>query len=167
MSAELLLLTVGSLLVVLAALAGKRRTRTIGYDRAVRTARVSVASTGVLCLVSGLILLSGSAADAPAGPVRVTIEAELAPKELSEEVRVFLDGRDRGVVRVDERSPVSRLAVTVDAIGRHDYRLESTRQVRGKRPEKAARSDDVIIDRQAMLGIFFGPDGKVYLLDLR
>lgn len=166
MPAELLL-TVGAVAVVGAALAGQRRVRALGHDRALRTARIALASTGVLCLVSGLILLSGSTAEAPAGPVRVTIEAELAPEELSEEVRVFLDGRDRGVVRVDKRSPVSRLAVTVDALGRHDYRLESIRQVRGKPPEKAARRDDVIIDKQAKLGIFFGPEGKVYLVDLR
>ena len=60
--------------------------------------------------------------------MRATINATLAPEEVSEEVRVFLDGRDVGVVHVDEGRPVFDLAVTVDGAGRHAYRLESVRQ---------------------------------------
>jgi len=74
------------------------------------------------------------------------------------------DGRDVGVVRVDARSPTSRLRTTVAATGRHDYRLESVRQVKGRPPERTTGRSEVVIAGKRLLGIYYGPDGKVYLL---
>jgi hypothetical protein len=155
MTAGLTFLLVGGLLVAAGAIA---------FGRAGRTAGLAIAGTGLMCGVAGLILLGGEGTGAKAGPVRATIRAELEPDEVSEEIRVFLDGRDAGVVRVDARAPVSDLAVSVDRVGRHAYRLESVRQKKGKRPEQARRTDKVAIADRSRLGIFYGPDGKVYLL---
>jgi len=161
------LLVVGAALVLGGALAAARRLRFAGVARPGRTVGLAVAGTGLLCLVAGLILLGGEGTGAKARAFPATITAELDEGvEVSEEIRVFLDGRDVGIVRVDERRPVSKLALTVDRTGRHEYRLESIRQRKGHPPERARRADRVDIDRDGRLGIFYGPEGEVYLLAL-
>ena len=104
-----LMLVVGGVLVLAGALAGRPQLRAIGLAPLGRSACGAIAATGLLCVVAGLILLGGEGASAKPGPVRATVEAELAPDEVSEEIRVFLDGRDMGIVRVDKQAPKARL----------------------------------------------------------
>src|ERR1044072_9614129 len=93
MTVELALVATGAGSMLAAALAGSRRVA--------RTARLGVVYVGLLCVVAGLALRGGATGSA-APVVSTTIAAQLAPDELSEEVRVFIDGRDVGRLRVDE-----------------------------------------------------------------
>lgn len=161
MTLELALLIAGAVLVVAAALSGRPGMPGTRAWSASPAPRLALAFAGVLSLTAGLILLTSDTAET--GQVRATITAELASDEVSEEIRVFIDGRDKGVISVDERRPTSRLAVTVDWAGRHRYRLESTRQVKGKQPERAGREDDVVIAAGGRLDIVYSRDGEVYL----
>jgi hypothetical protein len=163
MTADLLLLLLGTVLILAGVLAGTvpggNATRRTWRGR---TPRIVASSAGVLCVAAGLIVLSSD--DYSAGAVRVTITGELAPEEVSEEIRVFLDGREVGVVKVDERSPKRRVTVTVAKTGRHAYRLESKRQVKGQKPSRVTRNDYVSIGIDSVLGIYYGPEGEVFLL---
>jgi hypothetical protein len=160
------LLALGAALLAATALACTPQLRAVGLPELGRTPRLSGVAAGVLCVAAGLILLGSADYDSPAGAVRTTIVAELSPGEISEEIRVFLDGRDVGVVRADARSPKAHLPVTVTRTGRHDYRLRSTVKLRGKPVEVARRSSQVVVGDGSRLGIYYGPDGAVYLMDM-
>lgn len=158
MTAELLLLLLGAVLILVGMLAGRIPLRAIG-----RTLRIVAAAGGVLCVVAGLILIGSDGSSVPAGAVRVVITDELGPDQVREEVRVFLDGRDVGVIKVNEQSPRARLAVTVPKAGRHDYKTQSKIQIKGEALKMANNRGEVIIDGKSPLKIFYDAQGRTYL----
>jgi hypothetical protein len=168
MTAELLLFLVGAALIFVAVFAGRREARAIGLARVGRTLRGAVAGVGVLCVVAALILTGSDDSVAPAGPVRVAIVDELGSGQVSERIRVFLDGRDLGVVKVDRQTPKARLIATVPAAGRYDYVLQAVRQLQGHQPTKISNKGDVVIDGESSrLDMFSDSEGKSFLVPER
>jgi hypothetical protein len=163
MTGELVLLLLGAVLILAGALAGRAQVRALRLAQVGRMPRIAAVGTGLLCVVAALILIGSDDYAAPAGPVKVTVSNELGPDQVSEEIRVFLDGRDVGVVRVDEQSPKASLTVTVAKTGRHDYRTESTSQLKGQKPVKVSHSDNVLIDGKSRLIVYYDDEGRTYL----
>jgi hypothetical protein len=163
MSTEHLLLVLGAVLILCAALAGRPRVRAPGIRRVPRTARLAGAYAGALFVTAGLILLGSD--PGPSGSVRAKITTELNFDETSQKTRVFLDGRYVGVVAADERTPRPSIAVTVAGTGRHEYRVESKRRVKGKAPQRARHTGQVVIDGVRPLEVLFSRDGDVFLGD--
>lgn len=155
MSGEWLFLVVGVALVLAGALTGRAR---IGG-----TARIAIAGVGVLCVVAASILLGSEGRRASGDPVKVTITNELGPDQVKEEIRVFLDGREVGILEVDEQSPRARVTATVAKPGRYDYRLLARSQVTGKEPTEVSHEDDVFIDNEGRLDIYYDDEGRTYL----
>lgn len=162
MTRELFLLLLGALLILVAVLAGRVVSAAISL-RALRTLRIAVAGTGVLCAIAALILIGSDASSVPAGPVRVLITDELGSDQVSEEIRVFLGGRYLGVIKVDEQSPKASLTVTVPEAGRRDYRTRSRIQIKGQEPTVASNEGEVIIDGESPLEFRHDPQGRTYL----
>jgi hypothetical protein len=163
MTGELLLLLPGAVLILASAVAGRIKVRAIALAQVGRTLRIAAAGVGVMCVVAALILIGSDSSSARAGPLGVTITDELGPDQVSEQLRVFLDGEDVGVVRVDEQSPKARLTVTVAKVGRHDYRTETTSQIEGQAPKKASNTGDVVIDGESHLEVRSDEEGRTYL----
>lgn len=164
MTAESVLLLLGAALMFVALLAGRARARAIGPARAGPALRGALAAAGVLCVVAALILLSTDDGHVPAGAVSVEITDELSSHQVSERIKVFLDGRDVGVVEVDEHAPKARLSVTVPKAGRYAYRLEAQRQVNGRKPTKVQSDGNVVIDgHSSRLDVFSNPKGETFL----
>ncbi|MEY2516144.1 MAG: hypothetical protein QOJ89_3502 [bacterium] len=164
MTDESVLLVLGAALMLVAALAGRPRARAIGLARG-PALRGALAAAGALCVVAAVILRGSDERDVPAGAVTVEITDELGSGQLSERIRVFLDGRDVGVVTVDERAPKARLSVTVPKAGRFAYRLQSTRQVNGRQPTRVDTTGNVVIDgHSSRLDVFSDDEGKTYLV---
>jgi hypothetical protein len=162
------LLVLGAALMLVAALAGRPRARAIGLARAGRAARGALAATAVLCVVAAVILRGSDERDVPAGPITVEITDDLIPGQLSERIRVFLDGHDVGVVAVDERAPKARLSVTVPKAGRFAYTLQSTRQVNGRQPTRVDTTGDVVIDgHSSRLDVLSDDEGNTFLYPKR
>jgi hypothetical protein len=123
-------------------------------DWAGSATRLGIAGIGLMCVVAAVILLaSGGSAK---GPISATIMCELDPALVSDEITVFLDGRSVGIIRVDEHSPRAKLRVTVSKAGRHDYRLRSTRRVKGGELRRVTHTSDVVIDGKHPLLIYYG-----------
>lgn len=155
----------GAALLLVAWFVGRPHAGATGLARIGRTPRLACAGVALLCATAGFIVSGSEEYGIQADPVRVTIAAELAPDEVSEEVRVILGGRDLGVVRVDKDTPKSRLTTSVAATGRHTYHLESTRQKTGRAPEHVTQSSHVVISAKGRLGVFYHPDNTdVFLL---
>jgi len=154
-SGEWLFLLVGVALVLAGAVIGRAG---IG-----RTVRVALAGVGVLCVVAAGILLGSEDPPASVGPVKVTIANQLGPDQISEQIRVFLDGRHVGVLTVNKQSPRARLTATVAKTGRYEYRLVAHSQVTGKRPTVVSHEDDVFIDAEGRVEVYYDDEGRTYL----
>jgi hypothetical protein len=163
MTGELLLLLLGAVLILAGVLGGSVPVRVAGLGHMGRTPRFAAAGAGLLCVVAALILIEGDDYVAPAGPITFTIANELGPNQVFEEIRVFLKGRDVGVVRVDERSPTASLTVTVPKAGRYAYRTESKSQVKGQKPSTDTHDDNVFIDGKSQLVVYYDQEGHTYL----
>jgi len=155
MAGEWLFLLVGVALALTGALAGRLR---MGQPP-----RIAIAGVGMLCVVAASILLASEDPRASVGPVRVTIVNELGPDQVREKISVFLDGRNIGVLEVDERSPRARVTATVAKTGRYDYRLVARSQVTGRAPTEVSHEDDVFIDADGRLDIYYDDEGRTYL----
>jgi hypothetical protein len=94
-----MLLLVGAVLILVAARAGG--SRAIGIAPPGAALRLGAATAGLLCVVAAVILMSGDGSRETPGPADVAITNELGPQQLSEEIRVFIDGRHVGVLKVD------------------------------------------------------------------
>lgn len=160
MPRELLLLLVGALLISLAALAGGARMRA----RVGRTLRAATAAAGLLCAGAALILMVSDGRDLDAGPVTVVISNELGANQVSEEIRVSLDGREVGVLKVDEQSPRARLTVSVEMAGRYEYTVKSKRRVKGREPTDVSSDGNVAIGEGGRLTVFSNSKGDTFLL---
>ena len=163
MTGEAFFLPIGAALILAALLARTWLLRVIGLTPARTTFRLTVGVVGVLCVLTGLILIGSDRAATREGRVKVTIVQDLNPRMVREEIRVFLDGRPVGVVKVDERSPVARLIVIVPKVDRYDYRLESARQRKGEAPSRAVFGSRVRIDGNEPLLIYYSERDELFL----
>jgi hypothetical protein len=167
MTGELLLLLIGTGLILAGALAGGSRAGAIGLARVGAVPRIAVGGAGLLCVVAAVIVMTSDDSGAPRGPLRVALSDELGPAQVSEQIRVFIDGQDKGVIRIDEQSPKARLTLTVPKPGRYDYRLETTRQLKGKKPVHVSSKGDVAIDGSSHLAVYSDDTGQTYLVAVR
>jgi len=125
--------------------------------------RLVIGATGLLCVIAATILLSSADVADRAGLVAVAIDNELGSGQVSEEVRVFLDGRYVGVLTVNQKSPTARLTATVTGAGRHGYRLLTRRVVKGRGVKVIRSHGDVVIDGRRDLFIVADEKGRTYL----
>lgn len=144
------LLVVGAVLLVVGAVGGRWR----ASARVGSTTRLAIAGVGLMCVVAAVILLASG--EPEKGPVTATIMCELHRDLVSDEIIVFLNGRSVGVIKVDQRSPKAQLKVTVAKAGRHDYRLQSTRRVKGGELKRVSHTSDLVIDGKHPLLIYYG-----------
>jgi hypothetical protein len=150
MTGELLLLLVGVTLVLAALVAIAARGRSTGFARLHGWPLTATLAAGALCVSAGsIVLLSRD----PTGVISEPITDTLSSDEFSEHVRVIIDGREIGVVRIDERSPHARLTVTVAKEGRYAYRTESIVHFKGKRPLTNHFEGKVFIDGKGTLQV--------------
>jgi hypothetical protein len=135
----------------------------VAAERAMSIARVSLGSIGALSVVAAIILVAGGGVGTRSGAVRVSIGDELGPDQVSEEIRVFLDGRDVGVLRVDRRTPKAQLTAKLSRAGRHRYRLDYTRVRKGKAPARGTSESEVVIEHSRPLLLYADDEGNTYL----
>jgi hypothetical protein len=163
MAGEWSLVVVGAVLLLAAALA-TRRGRAGDTSRAMAITAITAASCGALCVAAGVILVAGGGSTASSGSVRVTIGNELSKGQVSEEIRIFLDDRAVGVLRVDRRTPKAQLSVTLAHKGRYRYRLVSTRMLEGQVSARRTSRGRVVIDSSRPLLLYADDRGRVYLM---
>jgi hypothetical protein len=159
MTGALLLLVVGIALLAAAVIELPPGGRALGLARLRRWPRITAAAAGALCVSSATILLLSDDTSVPSGAATEVIVDELGPDQVREEVRIFIDGKDVGVLRIDEHSPKARLAVTVAHAGMKDYRTQLIKQLRGKQPIRRTYSSEVVIDGRGSLGVATAYDG--------
>lgn len=130
-----------------------------------RTARIAAAATGLLCVVAGVILMTSDSCTSEGDTIEAAVLNQNNPGQLSERIRVFLDGHDAGVIAVDAQSPDARLPVTLKGTCRHRYRLEVRRQNKGDAPKRIVSSGAVGVHRGDSLYVISDPDhnGRTYL----
>ncbi len=159
MTGALLLGAVGVALVVLALVQLPVGGRGPGFARLERWPRITAAAAGALSVSAAAVLLLGDDTSVPPGPVSQTIVDELGPGQVREEVRLFIDGKEVGVLRIDERTPVARLVIKVARAGTHAYRTELVQQLEGKATLRRTYSSEVVIDGEHTLEIATASDG--------
>jgi hypothetical protein len=164
MSGEWVLLVGGAVLLVAALFAAAYRARASDPGRTAGIAGVTAASGGALCVIAALILIAGGGSTARSGSVRVSIGDELSEGQVSEEIRIVLDDRDVGVLHVDRRSPKAQVTVTLARKGRFRYRLDSTRVLKGKPPERRTSSGQVVIESSRPLMLYVDERGGIHLM---
>lgn len=152
MMAGVSVLVVGTALIAAAVLAHRAR-----------VARVAAAATGLLSIVGASVLIATSGAEPQPGPVTVTIVDELGAGQISETVRILFDGRDAGVLSVDERKPRAALRVSLPHAGRYEYTTQARRRLQGKSPGQASFSKTIEIDGDGTLMIYYDGADRTYL----
>lgn len=160
MTGEWILLIVGAVLLLVGAVGARAWRHTGSRATPPATARAAAAGAGALCVVAALMLPSTGTSSAA---VKAVVENELAAGQISERIRVFIDGKHAGVLSVDRRSPKARLTVIVSRPGEHSYRLESSRQLEGKSPSRRTSRGEVVIDGTGPLALYADDAGRIYL----
>lgn len=141
MSAQTLILIMGGLLVLTAIIGGGLEVKEIKIPKIGGWTRTLAGIVGAVLVVLG-VGMSNPPADDPnrrlADPDANTPTAvvfylrdELGEDQVSEQVRVLIDGSEVGTLTVNEHFPRSRIAVTVPSAGRYSYVLEATAVFRG------------------------------------
>jgi hypothetical protein len=168
MSGELLLLLVGVAFILAAVVDVRPRERSIRLAQLDRWPRIATAATGALCVSAASIVLLSDEPNSTTGPVTEAVTDELDPTEISETVRVFVDGRHAGVLKVDSRVPRARLNVTVARAGRHEYATRATIALKGKPAKRTSFDGEVFVDGKGSLKMSLDPDTLVvYVLPLQ
>jgi hypothetical protein len=158
-----ILLVAGAALILAGALAGGARARAIGLARVGTIARVASAGLGLVCVLAGAFVTGREACDSGTGRARFTISDELGPNQVSERVRVFFDGRDVGVLEIDQHSPKAQMAVTLGKPCEHHYRLVLERRLKGDQPTEATTERDIVILPDSHMVVDSDPRGAAYL----
>lgn len=152
MSAQSIMLILGALLILTAILGGGFEVKEIKIPRIGIGGRTASAVFGTVFLVWGTGMpghdyLPPSATPFET-PVTVTIRDELGDDQISEQVRVLVNGDEAGTLTVNEHYPSSTLTVTVPKEGQYSYTLEA----------RAVFIDD---DRNGMREIFGAGQGAI------
>jgi hypothetical protein len=128
MSAETVMLILGGLLVLTGILGGGFEVKEIKIPRIGTGSRVLAAVAGIVFMSWGVGLANSAHPSALTGsetPVTVTIRDELGDGQVSEQVRVLVNGDEAGTLTVNEHYPLSTLTVTVPREGQYSYILEA------------------------------------------
>jgi hypothetical protein len=127
MSAHILLLALGGLLIVVAILGGGIEAREIRIPQIGKWPRVLAGLAGMFFFVLGMGLIpDGQTHITPApDPVTFKIKDELGKGQFSEQVRIVINGKEAGYLTVNEDYPVSTISVSVPRAGQYSYVLEA------------------------------------------
>ncbi|MEA2234336.1 MAG: hypothetical protein QOD83_4152 [Solirubrobacteraceae bacterium] len=158
MTGEWILLLVGVVLPLIAVLTARAR----GLRRGLAP-RIAAAATGLLCVAAAVMLMTSAAADSRSGPFSVAITDQLGPGQLSERIRVLLDGRGVGLLEVNRRMPRSRVMLAVAHAGRHRYELQVTRRMAGGKPVEVTSGGQVDVADARPLVLYADETGRTYL----
>jgi hypothetical protein len=158
MTVALLVLLLGCVLIAVAMLAV--RARSIRLARPGSWQRIATAATGALCVsASSIVLLSNE----PTTSVTELLTDTISSGEISEDVRVFIDGRDVGVLHVTQRVPRAHVRVTVDQAGRHSYRTQARIHLAGEPPKRTSYTSEVFIDGEGTLEVVVDNTSRTYV----
>ena len=127
MSAEIVMLILGGVLVLTAILGGGFEVKEIKIPRIGAGSRVLAAAAGTVFLLWGAGMADSSQASSWSGSeaVTVTIRDSLGDGQISEQVRVLVDGDEVGTLTVNEHYQSSTLRVTVPKEGQYSYILQA------------------------------------------
>jgi hypothetical protein len=128
MTAETVMMILGGVLVLTGVLGGGFEVKEIKIPRIGIGSRLLSAAAGLGFLLWGAGIASSTQLSATSGfrsPVTVTIRDSLGSNQISEQVRVLIDGDEAGTLTVNEHYPQSTLTVTVPKEGQYSYILEA------------------------------------------
>ena len=128
MSAEIVMVILGGVLVLTAVLGGGFEVKEIKIPRIGPGSRVLAAAAGTVFLWWGAGMAdSGHPSTLPGAgaPVTVTLRDSLGDGQISEQVRVFVNGDEIGTLTVNDHYPSATLAVTVPKEGQYSYVLQA------------------------------------------
>jgi hypothetical protein len=127
MSAHILLLALGGLLIVVAILGGGIEARELRIPQIGKWPRVLAGLTGMFFFALGIGFIPDSPSIGPGPPELVTfkIRDELGEGQVSEQVRVLLNGKEVGYLNVNQDYPASTISVSVPSEGVYSYVLEA------------------------------------------
>jgi hypothetical protein len=124
MTAETIMLFLGGVLVLTGILGGGFEVKEIKIPRIGTGSRLLSAAAGILFLLWGAGMHPPTP-PASEAPVTVTIRDALGDDQVSEQVRVLVNGNEMGMLTVNEHYPLSTLTVTVPKEGQYSYMLEA------------------------------------------
>jgi hypothetical protein len=161
MNVALLVLVLGCVLLGFAVLVV--RARSIRFARPDTWRRIATAATGALCVSASSIVLLSDEPSTATGAVTEVLTDTISEGEISEDVRVFVDGRDVGVLRITQRSPRARVIVKVDKAGRHAYRTQARIHFEGERPKRTSYASEVFVDGEGTLEVVVDDASRAFV----
>lgn len=165
MKAETIVLVLGGLLLLSAVVGGGFEVKEVKIPRISGWARALAGIAGALLLAVG-ISMSNPPPDPPGpdnggvpdhGSVTFSLLDELGEGQVSEQVRVLIDGRERGTLTVNDRFPSARIRIDVPKAGQYGYDLEATAQFR----DANGQVYEIVGVGQGIVAV---EDGKTYKL---
>lgn len=135
MTADIVLVVLGTLLLLTGILGGGLEVRELKIPQIKGAARMlaSIAGAGLIALGMQMQPTDRSPVSAKRDdsvPLRssmtsITIRDRLGENQISEQVRILIDGRDVGTISVNEHYPVAMITAIVPSDGKHSYFLEA------------------------------------------
>jgi hypothetical protein len=135
MTADTVLFVLGALLLLTGILGGGFEVREIKIPLIRGAARMLACIAGLGLIVMGMQMQKSDQNSANAGVdesgsrnssmTSFTIRDRLGENQVSEQVRILIDGRDVGTISVNEHYPDAMITATVPTDGQHSYVLEA------------------------------------------
>ncbi len=136
MSGDVLILILGGLLVTIGVIGGGFEVKELKVPKVGGGSRILAGIVGSVLIIVGIGM--GTSTPAPAYPkaevgisdnkaslINFSITDQLGEGQVSEQVRVLIDGKEVGTLKVDSYYPKSTIAVSVPRSGRYSYDLEA------------------------------------------
>ncbi|HXH71541.1 MAG TPA: hypothetical protein VNI58_01835 [Mariprofundaceae bacterium] len=132
MGSDTFILILGGLLVLTSVLGGGFEVKEVKIPKIGGWARMLAGIIGTILIVLG-IGMSTSSTNNNTNPAPPSVQGSstfwlsdnLGQGQVSEQVRVLIDGKEVGTLTVNEQYPNSKIRITVPNIGRHNYDLEA------------------------------------------
>ncbi len=129
MSAELVVLMLGSLLVMIGIIGGGFEIKELKVPQVGGMARLVSGAAGAVLLVVGIGMkteaVNNKSPTDPPTPTSIAFSLfdQLGEDQISEQVRVLINGRDVGTLSVSQQRPSASLTVSVPKAGQYSYML--------------------------------------------
>jgi hypothetical protein len=135
MTADIVLFALGALLLLTGILGGGLEVKELKIPQIKGAARMLVSIAGIGLIALGMQMQRSdqnplSAKRDDSVPLKssmntITIRDRLGENQISEQVRILIDGRDVGTIAVNEHYPVAMITASVPSEGKHSYILEA------------------------------------------
>jgi hypothetical protein len=131
MSTQVALFVIGAVLLLISILGGGIEVKELKIPRLNKGPRVGAGAAGLVFVFLGILLESAHAVDPgpqpemAAEPITFYVIDSLGENQISEQVRILIDGQEAGTLTVDENFPKTRLPIRVPEAGRYSYVIEA------------------------------------------